>query len=108
MRLQINAERPQRCPRLIQKRFGLRLFPSCRKAAGKTKTNKIKQARVGSDLAFDSSYSRLVPPNLEIRVAGIRRYRNARPEPSRFSGFGLGALMLDRHIRRKYGGLRIY
>jgi Bacterial SH3 domain len=23
-------------------------------------------------------------------------------------GFGLGALMLDRHIRRKYGGLRIY
>ena len=24
------------------------------------------------------------------------------------SGFGLGALMLDRHIRRKYGGLRIY
>jgi hypothetical protein len=24
------------------------------------------------------------------------------------AGFGLGALMLDRHIRRKYGGLRIY
>ena len=24
------------------------------------------------------------------------------------SGFGLGALLLDRHIRRKYGGLRIY
>jgi hypothetical protein len=23
-------------------------------------------------------------------------------------GFGLGALMLDRHVRRKYGGLRIY
>jgi hypothetical protein len=23
-------------------------------------------------------------------------------------GFGFGALMLDRHIRRKYGGLRIY
>jgi SH3-like domain-containing protein len=23
-------------------------------------------------------------------------------------GFGLGAFMLDRHIRRKYGGLRIY
>jgi len=23
-------------------------------------------------------------------------------------GFGLGALVLDRHIRRKYGGLRIY
>jgi hypothetical protein len=23
-------------------------------------------------------------------------------------GFGLGALLLDRHIRRKYGGLRIY
>jgi len=23
-------------------------------------------------------------------------------------GFGVGALMLDRHIRRKYGGLRIY
>jgi hypothetical protein len=23
-------------------------------------------------------------------------------------GFGLGAVMLDRHIRRKYGGLRIY
>jgi len=23
-------------------------------------------------------------------------------------GFGLGALILDRHIRRKYGGLRIY
>ncbi len=23
-------------------------------------------------------------------------------------GFGLGALMLDRHIRRKFGGLRIY
>jgi len=24
------------------------------------------------------------------------------------AGFGLGALVLDRHIRRKYGGLRIY
>ena len=24
------------------------------------------------------------------------------------SNLGLGALMLDRHIRRKYGGLRIY
>src|SRR5262249_20185300 len=23
-------------------------------------------------------------------------------------GFGVGALLLDRHIRRKYGGLRIY
>jgi hypothetical protein len=23
-------------------------------------------------------------------------------------GFALGALVLDRHIRRKYGGLRIY
>jgi hypothetical protein len=24
------------------------------------------------------------------------------------AGFALGALVLDRHIRRKYGGLRIY
>jgi len=24
------------------------------------------------------------------------------------AGFGLGAFALDRHIRRKYGGLRIY
>src|SRR5208337_1775837 len=89
--LQIDAERLRRCPRLIEKRFGLRRFPSRREANGGTLANEVEQARVGSDLAFDGGYSRLVPTNLEIRVAGLRRDRNARPEPSRFSGFGLGA-----------------
>lgn len=65
----------------------------------------------GSSAAREDTPPAATPPLFSTSEAGSRRlwpWTVSAGLAGLGLGFALGALLLDRHIRRKYGGLRIY
>ena len=77
-----------------QQRFGLRDLTHGRQPAAESLTHQLEQALIGDDLLLGNCDARLISPDAQVGVRGIRCHGNPHP-----------CLLSDRGVRLGRGGL---